>query len=243
MKDKIGFVFDLDGTLINSTEVFGIIEKEVYNTFNITTTEEQEEKIDKLIYEIMHGENRKNLGRKLLTEIFKILGLSFFQRIKALKLSDKIFKREIKKIKIFDGAKELIDFLEQNDFEFAIATTSSAGEVDDRLTKFPEFYEKFEGRIITRSHVTNLKPHPESIKKASELMGVPLKNIVMVGDMISDIKMGKAVGAVTVGCLTGIFSKERLLKLEPDFVLDSVAAIKDNFQKIVEKVEYNKNRS
>ena len=64
MDKKIGFVFDLDGTLINSTDIGKIVEKEVYKEFNIQTDEKMEKEVEKLTYEIMHGENRKNLKVK-----------------------------------------------------------------------------------------------------------------------------------------------------------------------------------
>jgi len=179
MDSKIGFVFDLDGTLINSTDIGKIVKKEVYKEFNIQTNEKIEKEIEELTYEIMHGENRKNLGVKLMWAIFKKLGLSFFQRIKALRMANRIFREEIPKIKLFEGTRELFEFLDQNSIDYAIATTSSTREVDDRLKKFPEFYKKFEGKIISRDDVKNLKPHPESLKKAAEILDLPLDQIVV----------------------------------------------------------------
>jgi len=114
MDKKIGFVFDLDGTLINSTDIGKIIEKEVYKEFNIQTDEKMEKEIEKLTYEIMHGENQKNLKAKLMLSLFKMVGLSFFQRIRALRLANRIFKEEIPKIKLFEGTQELFQFLDEN---------------------------------------------------------------------------------------------------------------------------------
>lgn len=239
MAEKIGFVFDMDGTLINSTEIGNIIEKEIYKEFNVQTDEKMEQEIEEIKYEIMHGENRKNLGAKLMWAIFKKLGLSFRQRIKALKIAKRIFKEEIPNIKLFDGTQELIEFLDENSFDYAIATTSSAKEVDDRLKKFPEFYKKFKGKIISRDDVKHLKPHPESIQKISKLLGISFNKIVMVGDMQSDINMGKAVGAVTIGVLTGFFSHQKLLDLNPDFIFDSIAGIPKNIEQIKEKINSN----
>jgi len=239
MDKKIGFVFDLDGTLINSTDIGKIVEKEVYKEFNIQTDEKMEKEIEKLTYEIMHGENRKHLGTKLMWALFKKVGLSFFQRIKALRLANRIFRQEIPKIKLFEGTQELIQFLDQNSFNYAIATTSSTKEVDDRLKKFPEFYKKFEGKIISRDSVRKLKPHPESINKASEIMVLPLNQIVVCGDMHSDINMGKKVGAITIGVLTGIFSREKFLDINPDFIFESIAEIPKNIEKIKEKIYNN----
>ena len=239
MTGKIGFVFDMDGTLINSTEMGDAIGREIYKEFNIQPTEEMEKEIEELVFKIMQGENRKNLEAKIMWEIFKVVGLNFTQRIKALKIAARVFKEEKEKIKLFDGVEKLFDLLDDNGFSYAVATTSSMKEVDERLSKFPDFYKKLSGKIISRSSVENMKPHPESMKLAASMMNVPLNRCIIVGDMHTDINMGKTVGAVTIGVLTGIFTKEKLLELNPDFILDSVADIPQVIEEIKQVIEKN----
>jgi phosphoglycolate phosphatase len=241
MNNAISFVFDLDGTLINSTEIGDKIEKEIYKTFNIEIDEKTETEIEELTYEIIQGENRKNLGMKLMWAIFKKLGLNFFQRVRALYISSKIFKEENKKVELYKGVKDLFTFLDGKGFNYAIATTSSKDEAEDRLSKFSDLYQKLEGKIITRSDVKNLKPHPESITKAAKLMNASLNRVVMVGDMHTDIQMGKEVDAITIGVLTGVFSKEKFEKYNPDFILPSVAQIPERITQIEERVKQNNN--
>jgi len=239
MAGKIGFVFDMDGTLINSTEIGDAVGREINKEFNIQTNEEMEKDIEALIFKLMEGENRKNLEAKVMWEIFKIMGLNFGQRIKALKIAARVFKEEKKKIKLFDGVENLFDILDNNDYTYAITTTSSTKEVDDRLSKFPNLYKKLKGKIISRNSVKKMKPHPESINLASEIMGVPLNRCVMIGDMHTDINMGKAVNAITIGVLTGIFSREKLQELNPNFILDSVADIPARIEEIKQLIDKN----
>jgi len=236
MAGKIGFVFDMDGTLINSTDIGDAVGREINKEFNIQTTEEMEKDIEALIFKLMEGENRKNLEAKVMWEIFKIMGLCFGQRIKAIKIAARVFKEEKKKIKLFDGVEKLFDILDNNDYTYAITTTSSTKEVDDRLSRFPNFYKKLNGKIISRNSVKNMKPHPESINLASEIMGVPLNRCIMIGDMHTDIIMGKTVNAITIGVLTGIFTKEKFLELKPDFILDSVADIPSRIEEITQMI-------
>jgi len=239
MTVKIGFVFDMDGTLINSTEMGDAIGREIYREFNIHPTEETKKEIEELVFKLMQGENRKNLEAKIMWEIFKVVGLNFTQRIKALKMAASIFKEEKKKIKLFDGVEKVFDLLDENGFSYTIATTSSIKEVDERLSKFPDFYKKLSGKIISRSSVENMKPHPESMELAASMMNVPLNRCVMVGDMHTDINMGKSVGSLTIGVLTGIFTKEKLLELNPDFILDSVADIPQVIEEIKQLIDKN----
>jgi HAD superfamily hydrolase (TIGR01549 family) len=167
-------------------------------------------------------------------EIFKKIGLNLFQRVQALLLASKIFKKEVKKINIYEGIKETFEFLDLNEIPFVIATTSSRSEVDDRLSLFPTFYEKLKGKIITRSDVKNLKPDPESLLKASSLMNLNPNKVVMVGDMHSDIIMGKRTNSVTIGVLTGIFNAERFEEYSPDLILQSVAEIPVHIEEILQ---------
>ncbi|TXT62656.1 MAG: putative Inorganic diphosphatase [Promethearchaeota archaeon] len=237
MADIMGFVFDLDGTLINSTEIGRSIEQRIFEVFNLDMNQSIKKEIDELTYEIMQQENRKNLGIKVMWEIFKLLGLNIFQRLRALYIASKIFKREVKRVKLYEGVKETFTFLDDKSIPYSIATTSSQKEVEDRLMKFPEFFSKLQGRIITRSDVKNMKPDPESMKKAAELMDVPLHRTVMVGDIHYDILMGKNADAITIAVLTGIFSEEQFKPFEPDFIIDSVANIPEIFTEIQSKLK------
>jgi len=169
--------------------------------------------------------------------IFNKLGLKFGQKIKALIMAGKIYKREIKKIKLFDGVESLFEYLDEKSYKYSIATTSSAKEVDDRLNKFPNFYRKLEGKIISRSSVKKLKPNPESIIKAAKIMDIPINRCIVVGDMHTDIMMGKNLGTITIGVLTGVFSRDKFLKYEPDFIFDSVTDIPRYIEKIKKRLK------
>ena len=226
VEKTLGFIFDLDGTLISSTDIGPKIEKRIYEEFDISIDEKKEQEIEKLTYELLHGENRKNLGRKIMWEIFKVLELSFFQRIKALLIANSVFKKELKKIDLYNGVRDLFDFLDDQSYKYVIATTSSRKEVDDRLKKFPEFYRRFEGKLLTRDDVEKLKPAPDQINKALEIMNLSPESCIMIGDMHSDILMGKKVRALTVGVLTGVFDRKQFEEIAPDFIIESVGDLR-----------------
>jgi phosphoglycolate phosphatase-like HAD superfamily hydrolase len=237
---KLGFCFDLDGTLINSTEIGDIIEKKIYEKYKIEIDKNTEREIEELTYKLMHGENRKNLPMKIMWAIFEKIGLNFFQRVNALLFASKIFKEELKNIKIYQGIEDVFDFFDANDILYSIATTSSRGEVDDRLSQFPSFYEKLKGKIITRSDVENMKPHPESLIKASKIMNLPPNKVIMVGDMHSDVIMGKRTNSVTIGVLTGIFNQKQFEEYAPDLILSSVANIPESLNTIKKLIREKK---
>ncbi len=77
--------------------------------------------------------------------------------------------------------------------------------------------------ILTADEVSRKKPAPEPLLMCAEKLGVPAGNSLCVGDMRSDIIAGRAAGMMTVGVLTGFDDYERLKKENPDMIIDSVA--------------------
>lgn len=62
----------------------------------------------------------------------------------------------------------------------------------------------------------------EIFRLVAKKLSVALRDCVVVGDYWNDIRDGKAVGAKTVGVLTGLMRKKVLEKLKPDAVIESI---------------------
>jgi HAD superfamily hydrolase (TIGR01450 family) len=60
----------------------------------------------------------------------------------------------------------------------------------------------------TTARVTIGKPEPYLLEVAAKTVGADPRNAVMIGDALSDVMAGKAVGARTVLMLTGVTSRE-----------------------------------
>ena len=72
------------------------------------------------------------------------------------------------------------------------------------------------------------KPSAAIVRVASELLGVPIRQCLMVGDRLeTDVKMGHNAGCDTAVVLTGITTREMLATTEirPDYVLESIAEL------------------
>ena len=75
--------------------------------------------------------------------------------------------------------------------------------------------------------VTHHKPHPEPVEKAMDLLGVAPSETVFVGDMHFDVVAGQAAGVTTVAVATGYQSRQDLEALAPDAVFDSLLEARD----------------
>lgn len=77
--------------------------------------------------------------------------------------------------------------------------------------------------VIVADDVSNHKPHPEGLELAAMRMGLDVSELVMVGDMMQDIKVAENAGALaSVGVTHGFSTRETLEELGANYVIDSL---------------------
>ena len=76
--------------------------------------------------------------------------------------------------------------------------------------------------IVTRETTWRLKPHPEPIRTAAELLGVPVERCVMVGDTTVDVKSAERAGARAVAVRCGFGTPSELEQAGADVVMDCI---------------------
>jgi len=74
--------------------------------------------------------------------------------------------------------------------------------------------------IVGADDVTHPKPHPEPVLKALEQLGAPAADAVFIGDSRHDIECGRAAGVKTAAVLWGPFDRTHLADLVPDYWLE-----------------------
>ncbi len=57
-------------------------------------------------------------------------------------------------------------------------------------------------------------------------LGIKLGNAIFVGDMVSDIKVARDVGVISVAVATGYHPKSLLLVAKPDYLLSNLSGLK-----------------
>lgn len=122
---------------------------------------------------------------------------------------------------LFDGARELIQELDSNDYYLAIATGKGRNGLDKVLketgmgTYFP----------ITRcADESHSKPHPQMMLDIIDYYGVEANEAIMIGDSEYDLLMANNAKAQSVAVTYGVHEKHRLLNCSP---ITSVDSIKD----------------
>lgn len=103
----------------------------------------------------------------------------------------------------FAGISELLEFIEQAQLSWGIATNK------------PEVYATpllaalglKPGCVICPDHVENRKPHPESMHLAAKLLNCHPEEIIYVGDHARDIECGRQAGCPTIAAAYGYINK------------------------------------
>ena len=85
---------------------------------------------------------------------------------------------------------------------------------------------RFKG-LVAGDDLPQRKPDPAPLREVARLLGVPVAEVVMVGDGPQDVLSGRAAGAFTVGVCGGIQAYERLAASAPDLMIDTLAELPD----------------
>ena len=81
--------------------------------------------------------------------------------------------------------------------------------------------------VIGADDVVNPKPHAEPVLKAMAQMKVAAAETVYIGDSVHDMESGRAAGVRTAGVLWGPFTREELVRTAPDYWLERPAELLD----------------
>lgn len=87
-----------------------------------------------------------------------------------------------------------------------------------------ELEARFSG-VVAGDDLPQRKPDPAPVLETARRMGVPVSQVLMVGDGPQDVLSGRAAGAYTVGVRGGIQAFERLAAAEPHAMIDTLAEL------------------
>lgn len=80
--------------------------------------------------------------------------------------------------------------------------------------------------VVPADEVTNPKPHPEPVLRALELAKAKAHEAVFIGDSRHDMECGRAAGVKIAAVLWGPFDRAHLEDLKPDYWLERPADLR-----------------
>ena len=107
---------------------------------------------------------------------------------------------------IADAEKMLAEL--RGRYRLAVVTTRGLNDTEAFLGQY-DLRDIFDA-LVTRESTWRLKPHPAPVRRAAQLLEVPVERCAMVGDTTVDVKSARRAGAWAVAVLCGFGEREEL---------------------------------
>jgi phosphoglycolate phosphatase-like HAD superfamily hydrolase len=183
---------------------------------------------------ILPGRDPLRAARRFLStgEKFATRTLTFFDRFglddDLLGLGDRLRwiggLRSVEELRPVDGIPQTLHELSRR-YYIGIVTTRSHSEAQAFLAQ--QGITDLVHVIAGRDDTWRIKPHPEPVRHAARLLGVPVERCLMVGDTRVDVQAASAAGAWSAGVLVGFGDRKELERAGADLILDSPAELCD----------------
>ena len=181
------FIWDLDGTLIDSYEVFLEALSESFANFNLPFDRET-------VYNFIKGQSVNALLKEQPVP---------FQEIKEDFTTNSTAKND--KVKLMVGAKAVLDWTQKENIQNFIYTHKGKNAYDllNQLEISPYFLE-----IVTSENGFKRKPHPEAINYLLEKYKLKPEETYYIGDRILDIEAAHNSGIYSINFLSAKNSQQ-----------------------------------
>jgi phosphoglycolate phosphatase-like HAD superfamily hydrolase len=202
-------IFDLDGTLIDSSE--GVIDAVNYSLRQANQPEQSAESI------------RPFIGYPLEDMYEAFTNIPVAELIPHFRV--RAVETMVKSTVVLVGVSEALAALKENGYRLAIATTKIRRHVDGIVSKFG-WDSTFPVRVGA-DEVERVKPAPDAFRLAIERLGASAENSLVVGDTINDILAAQAVPVKVAAVDSPYGGREKLQAAGPDHFLGSVSELPD----------------
>jgi len=191
-----GVLLDLDGTLIDSNEAHALSWAQAIKESGI------EVEVDSIRKLIGMG------GDQLLPQLGIFPENEKFDLIQNRKTE--IFSQDLlPSLKAFDGARELVERLQQKGVKIVVASSSSTEELQALLQQAG--IEDLIKNTVSSDQAARSKPQPDIILAALEKAHLSSHEAILVGDTPYDIYAARRAGLNTIAFTCGGFTEQELL--------------------------------
>lgn len=194
---RTAFLFDLDGTLVDSVYQHVLAWHEAMARVGI-----------KLAVWTIHsriGMSGGLMANAILRETGHIVTAEEAARL--LQFHAEAYARLADQVGPLPGARELLAYLSQAGVPWAIATSA---RIESARPTLEALGVGSQVPIITRDEVAHAKPDPDLFLAAAERLGVAISDSVVVGDSVWDLLAARRARALGVGLLSGGYGQDEL---------------------------------
>jgi phosphoglycolate phosphatase-like HAD superfamily hydrolase len=192
-----GFIFDVEGTLVDSVQHNVLSLQESLAGFGIVASYEELQ-----VYSGLDGNQTLQLVAPDLVEA---------DRKRVLEVQGKLYERKyLASVKAFTGVREVFLALTREGGRIALATDCKGATLRHYLSLLAA--DDLIESVACGDDVEHGKPDPRLVGLALRKLQVPAALAVVIGDTPYDAEAASGAGTASAGVLTGGFSKETLLQ-------------------------------
>lgn len=220
MRQSVAFLFDLDGTLVDS----------VYNHVRAWHVALREEGLHLSVWRIHRKIGMS--GGLFTAQLQRELGRSIDEQT-GERLRDRhaeLFRELSKDVPPLPGAVQLLQELTRHKLAWAIATSGRMRTAETNLRSLHVDPET--ATVITRDMVRYAKPDPDLFVEAARRLGTSTIGSYVIGDSIWDMYAAKRCGALGIGLLSGGYGADELERAGAMRVFDDPADMLEHLDEL-----------
>jgi HAD superfamily hydrolase (TIGR01509 family) len=197
MSSQPAFLFDLDGTLVDSVYTHVLAWRAALEAAGIQLA----------VWRIHRriGMSGGLLVNALLRETGTTISAEQVASIQATHARE--YARHVGELRPLPGARELLIYLTDRGVPWTIATS---GRIESARPALDVLGVADSVPVVTRDQVEHAKPDPDLFLAAAERLGANIEDSVVVGDSIWDLLAARRARALGIGLLSGGYGADEL---------------------------------
>ena len=182
LKECKAFIFDMDGVLIDSENLYKVIEKELFESVGVVLDHDEHVSYQGCSNPVMWSLIKQKHGLK--QSLDHLVGIT----------EDKVIRHfsSLPVIEPMPGVTELLTWLKSKDIKLALASSSTIKVIRIILAKTG--LESFFDAVADSTEAGAGKPDPAIFLLAQKKLGIPKENCVIIEDSTNGIKAALAAG-------------------------------------------------
>jgi HAD superfamily hydrolase (TIGR01509 family) len=199
MADRPAFLFDLDGTLVDS----------VYQHVLAWRAALERAGIELAVWRIHRriGMSGGLLANALLRETGRAVTEQLREQLGRFHTEE--YAKLVSQVRVLPGARDLLAYLTEMGVPWAIATS---GQRDSAQPALEMLGVSRSVTLITRDQVAHAKPDPDLFLAAALRLAVPIATSLVVGDSVWDLLAARRAGSLGIGLLSGGYGEDELTR-------------------------------
>lgn len=210
--NKKGFIFDLDGVIVDTAKYHFLAWKNLANSIGIDFSEAQNEQLK--------GVSRVRSLEKILTWGNKTLPEEEFLRLMAMKNEEYLsFINKMDASEVLPKVTDTLTLLNEKNQSIALGSASkNAKPILEKVA----LIDKFQA-IVDGNDVSKAKPDPEVFLKGAQLLQIDPEDCVVFEDSVAGIQAANIANMLSIGI------GEASVLHEADYIFKDFTEIPDTF--------------